>query len=75
MENENMNYEEVMETEEETVAEGKTGNGNVGAMLFGGVLTLAGIAIVKAGKKFIANRKAKKAAKAEDSEEETSEEK
>lgn len=75
MENEIKNYDEVMETEEETVAEGKTGIGTGGAMLIGGVLTLAGVAIVNKAKKVIANHKAKKAAKAEESEEETSEEK
>lgn len=74
MENENMNYEEVMETEEETVAEGNTTIGTGLAVLIGTGLGLALAAGVKKVKKVIANHKAKKAAKAEESEEETSEE-
>lgn len=73
MENEIMNYDEVMETEEVTVAEGKTGIGTGLAMLIGGGLALAGAAGIKKLKKVIANRKAKKAAEAEDSEEQTEE--
>ena len=75
MENEIMNYDEVMENEEVTVAEGKTGIGTGLAMLIGGGLALAGAAGVKKLKKVIANRKAKKAAAAEGSEEPASEEK
>lgn len=75
MENEIMNYEnEVMETEEVDVAEGKTGMCTGLAMLIGGGLALAGAAGFKKLKKVIANHKAKKAAEAEDAEEQTEEE-
>ena len=71
MENEIMNTE-VIEVIED-VAEVKTGMGTCGAMLIGGGLTLAVIAGVKVVKKFIAERKAKKAAEAEASDYETEE--
>lgn len=73
MENEIMNYDEVIEVEEENVAEGKTGMATGLAMLIGGGLALAGAAGVKKLKKVIANHKAKKAAEAEESEDETEE--
>ena len=62
MENEIMNYEDVMETEAQSV-EMEADNSGIGtgmAMLIGAGLTLATTAIVKLGKKAWAAYKAKK---------------
>lgn len=70
MENEIMNYDEVMVTENE-VFETEAGNSEMGtgvAMLIGAGLTLATAAIVKLGKKAYATLKAKKEQKAEEDE-------
>lgn len=64
MENENMNYDEAMETEEVAVVEDKPGINTGLAMLIGGGLALAGAAGIRKLKKVIANHKAKKAAEA-----------
>ena len=78
MEDKIMNNEEVMETEETVATEGEGGMSTGVAMLIGGGLALACAAGVKKLKKVIADRKAKKAAAAKETEEskdQTSEEK
>lgn len=78
MENEVMNYDEVMETEIENdeVETEKSGMGAGVAMLIGAGLTAATVAAVKFGKKAIAKIKARKEDREtveEDFEEETDE--
>lgn len=70
MENEIMNYEEVMDNEVETyeVKPESSGMGTGAAMLLGAGLTLAATAVVKLGKKAFAAIKAKKEAKKADEE-------
>ncbi len=62
MDNEMMNYDEVMEPEVETteVETEETGTHRGMAVLIGAGLTAAGIAVVTLGKKLYAKRKAKK---------------
>lgn len=62
MENEIMNYEDVMETEVDTMdmASEESGSGTGMAMLIGAGLALATTAVVKLGKKAWAKYKAKK---------------
>lgn len=62
MENENMNYNEVMENEVENdeVETESSGMGTGVAMLIGAGLTAATVAAVKLGKKAIAKFKARK---------------
>ena len=62
MENEIMNYDEVMDSEIEAfeIEESKSGISTGVAVLIGAGLTLAITAAVKQGKKWLANRKAKK---------------
>lgn len=65
MENEIMNYEEVMDNEVECdeVESESSGMGTGAAVLLGAGLTLATAAVVKLGKKMFAAIKAKKEAK------------
>lgn len=65
MENEIMNYEEVMDNEVECdeVETESSGMGTGAAVLLGAGLTLATAAVVKLGKKMFAAIKAKKEAK------------
>lgn len=64
MDNEIMNYEEVMDTEIacDEVENERSGMSNGVAMLIGAGLTAAGIAVVKLGKKAIAKVRARKEA-------------
>lgn len=73
MENEIMNYEEVMDNEVECdeVETESSGMGTGAAVLLGAGLTLATAAVVKLGKKMFAAIKAKKEAEEEDFEEVT----